>query len=417
MRVGATEAEAERNRGMGAGVVDDPYPQFHQLLEQCPVEHGNLADHFPDAHPHSTLDRESAPRITVHAYDAVREVFRRANTLSSEAGYDTFNRAIGKSVVGMDEPEHRRIRLLLQPAFSRASVERWEGRIIQPIVDVQLLRIRPLGRADLYADVAPVIPVQTISVALGLPAEDQRQFFDWAVGMSSGGHELASAAAVASYIAPLIAERRERPLDDLLSQLIAARIEADDADGIDDRRPLTDDEINAFVRLLIAAGAGTTYKAYGNLMFALLSHPEQLAAVRDDRSLVALAIEESLRLEQPVAQFERVALTPTTIAGVEIAAGCPVTMNLGAANHDPAQWGDDADQFDLHRAHPDRHLSFGFGIHRCLGIHLARAELSVLLNRTLDLLPDVRFDPDAPRPHTTGLRMRMPTAVPVVWDV
>ena len=91
-------------------------------------------------------------------------------------------------------------------------------------------------------------------------------------------------------------------------------------------------------------------------------------------------------------------------------------VNIGAANHDPAQWGSDPETFDIFRHRPDRHISFGFGIHRCLGIHLAAAELDVLLNRTLDLLPNVRFDPEQPRPHITGLTFRMPTAIPAVWD-
>ena len=152
-------------------------------------------------------------------------------------------------------------------------------------------------------------------------------------------------------------------------------------------------------------------------MFMLLSHPDRLAAVREDRSLASLAIEEALRIEPPLASVQRIANADTTIGGVDVAAGCPVAVNIGAANHDPAQWGSEPETFDIFRERPDRHVSFGFGIHRCLGIHLARAELSVLLNRTLDLLPNVRFDPDQPRPHITGLTFRMPTALPAVWDV
>jgi cytochrome P450 len=234
--------------------------------------------------------------------------------------------------------------------------------------------------------------------------------------MTSGDDILGNSNAVAEYVAPLIASRRRQPTDDLLSVLVEAEIEDSDDDGNVDRRPLTDDELNTFVRLLIIAGAGTTYRAYGNLMFMLLSHPDQLAMVRDDRSLVPAAIEESLRIEQPLAWVQRVAVEDTTIGGVAVASGCPVTVNVGAANHDPAEWGDDADEFDIRRPRPDRHLSFGFGIHRCLGIHLARGELSVLLDRTLDLLPELRFDPDVARPHVTGLTFRMPTGVPAVWN-
>ena len=417
VRVGATDADAARNSAMGVGVVDDPYPVFHELLEHCPVERGSLNRHFPNPLSRRFEGVVEDRTITVHSYEAGLEALRQASVLSSEGFYGpALNDAIGKSVIGMDEPEHRRMRLLLQPAFSKLKMEQWKGDIIQPIVDEHLLRIKPLGKADLYEEVAPNVPVQTIGVALGLPGEDRQKFFDWSIGMTSGGDVLSSSAAVAEYVAPLIAERRANPKNDLISLLVEARIADTDADSMNDSRPLTDDEVNTFVRLLIIAGAGTTYKAYGNLMFMLLSHPDQLNAVRADRSLVALAIEETLRIEQPLASVQRIAYADTTIRGVDVAAGCPVAVNIGAANHDPAQWGSEPETFDILRNRPDRHISFGFGIHRCLGIHLARAELSVLLNRTLDLLPNVRFDPDQPRPHITGLTFRMPTAIPAVWE-
>jgi len=417
---GATEADARRNRELGgAGLVEDPYPVYHQLLKRCPIEHGSLDQHFPSLM--HDLDGEGADdgAITVHGYQPSRDALSQADVLSSEEEerYAGFNLVIGRSVLGMDEPDHRRMRLLLQPAFSKKNMEQWKDEIIQPIVDEYLRRIRSLGKVDLYDEVAPNVPIEVISVALGLPSEDQRQFFDWAIGMTSGTDVVGSASAVRRYVAPLIAERRASPKSDLLSVLIEARIEDTDADDLENDRPLTDEEINAFVCLLITAGAGTTYKAYGNLMFMLLSNPTQLAAVRDDRSLVASAIEESLRMEQPLASLARVAIRDTSIGDVAIAKGCPVTINLGAANRDPEQWGSEPDKFDIHRKLADRHLAFGFGVHHCLGIHLARAELSVLLNRTLDLLPNVRFDPDEPLPHVTGRLFRMPTALPVIWDV
>jgi cytochrome P450 len=419
--VGATESVAAHNLGAGAGIVYDVYPTYHELLERCPVEHGRLHDHFATPLGWQYELRNSDGEITVHGYGQVQEMFRQSWVLSSAASYDEMlNESIGPSIIGMDEPEHRRMRMLLQPGFSRIAIERWKGEIIKPIVDEHLERIRPSGKADLYHEIAPNVPIQTISVALGLPARDQRHFFDWAVGMTSGTdprRRLANALSVSDYIAPIIVERRARPTGDLLSILTQARIEADDAEDLEDARPLTDDEINSFVRLLIIAGAGTTYKAYGNLMFMLLTHPDALDAVRADRSRVPQAIEESLRIETPVASMRRRAIADTAIDGVAIPSGCPVTANLAAANHDRSVWGDDSDEFDIDRDRPDRHLTFGFGVHRCLGIHLARAELNVLCNRTLDLLPNVRLDKDEPAPRMTGLGLRMPTSLPAVWDV
>jgi cytochrome P450 len=420
IRVGATESAELHNLTSGAGVVYDIYPTFRELVDRCPIEHGTVHQHFdnPRGWDYEAFFPSDDDVVVAHGYDQVQQVFRRSGELSSQAFTGPGAPKMPGAIIGMDEPEHRRLRMLLQPAFSRPAMDRWKTDIIQPIVDQYLERIRPRGRADLYYEIAPNVPIQTISVALGLPAEDQRQFFEWAVGMTSGkGDVMASALALYRYIAPLVAARREEPGGDLLSILTQARIEDHDAADVSDNRPLTDDEINGFVGLLIIAGAGTTYKAYGNLMFMLLTHPGALEAVRADRSRVPQAIEESLRIESPVAIIRRRAAVGLEIDGVEIGEGCPVIVNIAAANHDHREWGDRADEYDIRRDRPDRHLTFGFGIHRCLGIHLARAELDVLCNRTLDLLPNVRIDPDAPPPRITGLGMRLPTALPVVWDV
>ena len=185
----------------------------------------------------------------------------------------------------------------------------------------------------------------------------------------------------------------------------------DVGDGVD-RRPLSDDEIKSFVRVLIIAGAGTTYRAYGSLMFHLLSNPEQLDAVRADRRLVRRAVDEALRVDQPLAFLGRVALADTELDGVAVPAGSIVEVSVSAANHDPAEW-PDPDRFDYLRERADRSITFGFGVHRCVGAHLATAELEVMCNRTLDRLPDLRFDPDADDVHMTGLGMRMVTRLPV----
>ena len=146
LAVGATEADAARNRAMGAGLVDDPYPVFHQLLERCPVENGSLSKHFPNPLSRTFEGVVEDRTITVHGYEPALEALRQASVLSSEGFYGpAINMAIGKSILGMDEPEHRRMRLLLQPAFSKLKMERWKGDIIQPVVDELLLRIKPLG--------------------------------------------------------------------------------------------------------------------------------------------------------------------------------------------------------------------------------------------------------------------------------
>jgi cytochrome P450 len=419
LRVGASEADATRNRMFGAGLVDDPYPTYHRLIEEGPVVLGGINEQFAEMGALRMPGAEGSA-VSVHSHEECVHALRRSDVYSSSS-YDMGLRyVIGHSIIGMDEPEHRRMRLLLQPAFTKVEMERWKTEIIQPIVDEHLDGIVGLGKADLYEEIAPAVPVHTISVALGLPAKDRKQFFEWAVGMTSmaAGAEarIAASNAVGEYIAPLIAERRAEPRHDLVSILVQATVPPEEQVSDLDPRPLDDDEIATFVKLLIIAGAGTTYRAYGNLMYFLLTHAEQFTAVREDRSLVTAAIEESLRIEQPLAQILRVAAVDSELAGTATPAGCSVQLNVGAANHDPAQW-PDPETFDISRDRPDRHLSFGFGIHRCLGIHLARAELDVLLNRTIDRLPNLRLDPAAAIDvHMTGLGFRMVTALPVVFD-
>jgi cytochrome P450 len=181
-----------------------------------------------------------------------------------------------------------------------------------------------------------------------------------------------------------------------------------------DGQRLTDDEIFAFLRLLLPAGAETTYRSSSNLLFGLLTHPEQLDALRADRGLMPAAIEEGLRWEPPLLTIIRTATRDTEVEGVPIRAGSMIVVNMGSANHDERYWAD-PESFDIRR--PARqHLAFAFGPHMCLGMHLARLETRVVLERLFDRLPGLRLDPDADAPYITGMTFRAPAALPVVWD-
>lgn len=415
--VGVNDADAARNRVFGAGIIDDPYPRYHELTAECPVRAGLVADHFgvPGLGVSLFPDR---PQIAAYSYAAVQDVLRDNETFSSTWYEPSMAHTVGTNMIGMDEPEHKRQRLLLQRAFSKREMRWWSTDIIQPIVDGYLDAVVPLGRADLYVELAAKVPIHTISVALGLPERDRQRFFDWAVAMTSTVEtieaRLAACRAVADYVRPLVADRRRAPQRDLITVLVQAQVPAEDDDGTVATHPLTDEEIEIFIRLLIIAGAGTTFRAFGLLLYHLLENPEQLAAVADDRSLVEAAIEETLRIEQPLVHFGRLATRDTTLHGCPVPAGAVVTVNVGSANHDPVEW-PDPDRFDIHRAHPDRHLTFGFGKHHCLGVHLARAELATMLNSVLDRMPNIEWDPDQPRPTLTGFGFRMVTGLPVRW--
>ncbi len=417
--IGRSDVDAARNRSFGAGLVDDPYPTYHRLIEQCAVLAGGISEHF--GIPVIDAFAASPQSFTALGYRSVVDVLRDDRTYSNEWYAPSLNMMIGPNMLGMDAPAHKRQRLLLQSAFSKREMRWWRTDIVQPIVNRAVDAIVQRGHADLYADLAAFIPARVIVDALGLPEKDLAQFFEWAIVMTSSveppERRLAAADGMAEYISPLCEARRAKPTRDLISILVNAVVDDADLDEGDevDRHPLSVDEINGFVRLLLVGGTSTTHRAFGMLLYLLLTNPDQLAMLRADRSLAANAIEESLRLEQPLVSWGRLTTRDTDLAGVRIPAGCPVNVNVGAANHDPAEW-PEPDRFDIMRAHPDRHLTFGFGKHHCLGVHLARMELDVMLAAVLDRFPDLRLDTTTDV-GLTGLGFRMVNQLPCTWSV
>jgi cytochrome P450 len=208
-----------------------------------------------------------------------------------------------------------------------------------------------------------------------------------------------------NYFAEILAERRRRPSDDVITALAQAELEG---------KKLTDEDIFAFLRLLLPAGAETTYRSSSNLLTGLLTNPDQLEAVRADRSLIPQAIEEGLRWEPPLTAIARTTAREVDICGVTVPAGVIINVNMGAANHDPARY-PDPERFDIFRD-PQQHMAFASGPHMCLGMHLARMETTVALNALLDRLPGLRLDPDAPPPEIRGLAFRSPKELRVAFD-
>jgi cytochrome P450 len=342
-------------------------------------------------------------------YEDCSRILRDPKTFTS-TGYDaTIGMVMGHMILGMDDPEHRRHRNLVAGAFRERSLARWEPECVAPICHEMIDRFAGLGRAELVRQLTFEFPVRVIARILGLPEEDFAQFQRWSIELIALGADiergLAASESLREYFAGVVADRRRQPRDDVISDLVAA-----DIDG----EHLTDEAIYAFLRLLLPAGAETTYRSSGNLLLLLLTHPDQLAAVTRDRSLLPQAMEEALRVEPPLLSINRTATIDVEIAGVAIPAGGSVSTCLGSANHDETRW-QDPDAFDIFRpAIP--HLAFAHGPHMCLGMHLARLETRVLMNAVLDRLPALRLDPDGDDPHIKGLIFRSPTSLPVLFD-
>jgi cytochrome P450 len=279
------------------------------------------------------------------------------------------------------------------------------GRVGGDIVDGFADR----GKADLVKDFTFPYPSRVIAGLLGLPEEDYPKFQRWSISLLSVGINPERAATatkdLTDYLVPILAARRQDPRDDLTSGLAEAEI---------DGEKLSDDEIYCFLHLLMPAGVETTYRSLGNLLFGLLSNPDQLEAVRNDRSLLPQAIEEAVRWEAPLLSITRVATRDTELAGVKIPAGSSVMPMLGAANRQEDRYPEPND-FNIFRV-ARTPISWGHGVHVCLGMHLARLEMRTALNLLLDRLPDLRLDPDGGDPHIRGQVFRSPTSLPVLFD-
>ena len=385
------------------GDVRDPWSRLATLRRSVGVVEGGLfAGPTPD---------DGVARFAVLRYDDCNHVLRDDTTFSSTVYVAMMGPVMGHTILEMDAPEHRRHRNLAGHAFRQKTLQRWEDELIGPLAHEMIDGFAARGRAELVKELTFPYPVQVIAQILGLPHEDYPQFQALAFTLTSVGAGY-DAALVASrelheYLLPIVRARRADPRDDLISELATAEV---------DGEVLTDIEIVSYLRLLLPAGSETTYCSVGSLLLALLTHPDQLEDTRADRSLVGPAIEELLRWEPAVPFIPRLALRDSTVAGVEIPAGANVTVCLGVANRDETRF-TDPDRFDIHRG-DQQHLGFSSGPHMCLGMHLARMEMRIVLNAVLDRLTDIELDPGPPGtdthdPHIHGFGFRSPTSVPV----
>jgi cytochrome P450 len=263
-------------------------------------------------------------------------------------------------------------------------------------------------------DLAVPLPVTVIAEILGIETERRDDFKRWSTSVLQESRGLSEAEAAAmvrdydelqDYLEAAIAERRIRPRGDLISAVVAAE---------QGEQPLTPDEVLAFTILLLIAGNETTTNLIGNMMLALVRHPEQLAAVEDDRTLIPNVVEEALRYDAPVQFLFRKATRDTEVGGVPIPAGMEVVPMFGSANRDDRRY-PDGDAFDVRR-NAQGHVAFGHGIHFCLGAPLARIEARGALEEMLASMRRFERADEAPLPRVTSLFMRGVTSLPLTFE-
>jgi len=372
--------------------VADPYRAYARLRQDEPVK---------------ALDLWMGPGYLVTRYDDVRTVCTDPATFSSRSNANGIGLVMGRTILEMDATEHSKHRNIIAPAFVpkalRSDLPDLIGAMVHELID----RFAGDGGADLVAQFTATIPIRVIAYVIGIPMEDYKTFHHWGLDIIGFTDDpprgYAAAQNLVEFLRPLLAQRRAAPTGDLMSRLAHAEV---------DGERLSDEEIFSFLRLLLPAGAETTFRLIGNLLYALLSHPAALEEVRAERHTVDWAIEETLRWESPVQYASRETAQPTALSGVALPAGAQILLALGSANRDERHFADAA-RFVLHRR-PEEHFAFGFGRHFCVGSHLARLEARIAVNAILDRLPNLRFAAEAE--PIVGLAFRSPTALPVRFD-
>ena len=372
--------------------IRNPYPFYERLRNTDPVHLTEHRSYLASRHAEASL----VLRDKRFGKDFVERTVRRYGPKIME---EPIFRSMSHWMLQQDPPDHTRLRGLVVKAFTARRVEDMRPRI-QQVVDQTIDAVIDSGHMDLIEDFAFRLPVTIICDMLGIPEEHREAFYK---GSRDGGRilepvpmtqeEIAQAnagnAMARMYFEQLFELRRREPGDDLTTQLVQAE---------EDGSKLTNEELTANIILLFGAGHETTVNLIGNGLLALHRNPDQLALLKSNPSLITNAIEEFLRYDSSVQLTGRVALEDIPdLGGKKIPKGETVLCLLGSANRDPAAYHDHPDRLDITRPNI-RPLSFGGGIHHCLGAQLARIEAEIAISTLLRRLPELRLD-DADNPE------------------
>ncbi|MEU1076489.1 MULTISPECIES: cytochrome P450 [unclassified Streptomyces] len=382
-------------------LITDPYGVYEQLRTTSPV--------------HRIQGTDGQPAWIVTRYEDVRAGLAdprlSLDKKHAQAGNYQGLRlppALDANLLNMDPPDHTRIRRLVGKAFTPVRVHQLRTPI-RAIADRLLEELGEEGSADLISSYAAPLPIAVICELLGIPREQRGDFRAWTQALVAPDSSRPQAAkeavgAMMQFFAELIAHKRHSPEDDLLSDLIAVR------DTEHDR--LSEDELTSLAFLILFAGFENTVQLIGNAVRALLEHPKQLAALRQDPSKIQAAVEELARYEGPaLLAIRRFPTEDVTIGGVTVPAGETVLLSLSAANRDPDRF-KDPDRLDIERD-ATGHLALGHGIHYCVGAPLARTETEIALTALLERFPLLELDSDDAPQWRRSLRARGLMSLPV----
>ncbi len=375
----------------------NPFPHYGRMREAAPVFHD-----------------EQSGTWHVFRYDDVQRALSEHARFSSRMGGDDpseTGQLFAASLITTDPPRHRQLRSLVTQAFTPKAVDALAPRI-STLTDELLEGISSHGTADLIQALAYPLPVIVISELMGIAAEDRDRFKQWSdvivsqtrAGGTDEDHH-ATNMEMTGYFLNLIEERRSRPGNDLISNLLSAEI---------DGQKLSVAELLGFCSLLLVAGNETTTNLIGNAVLSFTEVPGTIERLLAEPSLLPQAIEEVLRFRSPVQSMYRVTVADTTLGEVHIPAGAPLVAWIGSANRDERQF-QHPDRFDVDRGQI-RHLAFGHGIHFCLGAPLARLEAKIALEAVLSRLPGLALAPGAQLERMDSTIVYGLKSLPVSWQ-
>ncbi len=377
----------------------DPYSFFEHERERSGdiivVSDGAIADvEFP-------VFRSSVGNKVYVAcgFDTVRQIVSDQSSFYQDYGAHMDILMGENQLAGMNPPLHAKYRALVMSAFDTQSIRNITAELIEPIVDGLISRIRQSEKTELVQDLACRLPVLLIGQIFNLPIEKYNDFATNAGALMMNAYDwpgaVAASKALGETFEEIIEERRRTPGSDLISDLIHAEI---------DGEKLPDSDIVSTCRAVVPAGIETTVKALSTLMALILDQPEKAQIVRQNLSLIPAATDELLRWNGPAQLLPKRTVKDVEIDGTSIPAGSHIYCYIGHANRDPRHW-EHSESFDPERKR-SQHLAFSFGPHFCVGNQLARAEIEVVFRKTLEKLPNLRRDPEAPEHSVQGVVFR-----------
>jgi cytochrome P450 len=376
----------------------DPYPIYAQLREEQPV-----------------CFVESVGLWLVTRWDDVQYVDKSPQLFTGETEPSTLNRTFGKNLLGSEGAYHDRIRKIIYPWFRVGAIGDYPDAVITPIANELVDAFVERGSADLVAEFAEPLSARVLKRALGLAFVEEDTLRRWFVELATGAANFEgdpekqaiadrASAEVNDTLSPVIERLSGEPDDTLLSSMVNTEV---------DGEKLTIEEVQANLKVMIVGGLQATTDLIALSLWAILSHPDQLAEVRADPRLIDPAVEEAARWHSPVGTSTRQTTESTELGGVTLEQGALVAAVLASANRDPRNW-TDPDRYDIHRREGG-HLAFATGPHLCIGARLGRYEARAAWRVLLDRLPELRLDPERAI-EITGWEFRSPNHLEVKWN-